>query len=80
VELAGDDQVMNWMLCAWIDDSADQDVDELVRPAGTDIGGYLSLGYELLDEISITFGYPVRCQSSIDRVHPILGFDAGETV
>jgi len=26
VELAGDDQVMNRMLCVWIDDSADQDV------------------------------------------------------
>ena len=25
VELAGDDQVMNRMLCVWIDDSADQD-------------------------------------------------------
>ncbi len=59
---------------------SDKDVDELVRPAGTDIGGYLSLCDKLFDEISITLGYPVRCQSSIDRVHPILGFDTGETV
>lgn len=54
---------------------SDKDVDELVRPAGTDIGGYLSLCDKLFDEISITLGYPVRCQSSIDRMHAILSFD-----
>jgi len=54
---------------------SDQDIDELVCPAGANVCSDLSLGYELLDEISITFGDPVRCQSCIDRMHPILGFD-----
>ena len=49
-----------------------QYVDELVRPAGSNIGSDLSLGDKLPDEISITFGDPVRCQSCIDRMHPIL--------
>ena len=89
VELAGDDQVMNRMLCVWIDDSADQDAAVLAylkateakeSVAGEDPDILVSRAiWELVKEqvlhVRVPFAPRVHFSSAQNRRNPGMLFD-----
>ncbi|MDI6898576.1 MAG: hypothetical protein QMC82_01960 [Methanolinea sp.] len=89
VEHAGDDQVMNRMLCAWIDDSADQDAavlahlkDREAKPAGdgedADVLAARAM-WEIIKEevlhVRVPFAPRVHFSATRNRRNPGMLFD-----
>ena len=89
VELAGDDQVMNRMLCVWIDDSANQDAavlahlkehEAMVAMAGEDPDVFVCRAiWELVKEqvlhVRVPFAPRVHFSSAQNRRNPGMLFD-----